>query len=87
MFERVAGESVYGCSCVRKICFGGLALRVFPSDGKSLWYGCLSLFFDKLLRPKKLSIVCVVTPLNEIIVDQSSLNLQENVLLILYMCF
>ena len=63
-------------------CPQGLALR-----WQNLWYGCLSLFFDKLLWPKKLSIVCVVTPLNELIVDQISLNLQENVLLILYMFF
>ena len=64
-------------------CPQGLALRW----QKPVVWGCLSLFFDKLLRPKKLSIVCVVTPLNEIIVDQISLNLQENVLLILYMFF
>ena len=38
--------------------------------GKSLCYSCLPLAFDELYKPAKPSIVCVISPLTEIIKDQ-----------------
>jgi len=36
---------------------------------KSLCYGCLPLAFDEIFKPKKPTIVCVISPLTAIIED------------------
>ena len=61
---------------LHEVIAGRDVFAVLPTSyGKSLCYGCLPFLFDKLYKPDKPTIVCVVSPLLGIIEDQVCLSI------------
>jgi len=56
---------------IREVVAGRDVYAILPTGyGKSLCYGCLPFLFDEIYKPNEPTIVCVVSPLLEIIEDQ-----------------